>query len=85
MAALSMLFLLLAPFAAPGAAQQPLDSVIGNDESGAAIVITRVEPRVIGTLAKAAGVPMGLETAGIARPSAPSCPKWAASTGPPAT
>jgi len=54
---------LQAVLAGPAAAQTPLEKTIGPDELGAPILITRLEPAVIGKIAKAAGAPMGLELA----------------------
>ena len=54
---------------APAAVAQPaLDKRIGLNEFAAPVVITTIEPPLIGTVARAAGVPMGIEVAPGAPP-----------------
>jgi hypothetical protein len=63
----TVLFLSALLTASPAAAQSPLDKTIGPDEWGE-ITATAIEPALIGKLARAAGVPMGIEAApGAAR------------------
>ena len=49
--------------AAPAAVAQPAIKRIGLDEFGEPIVLMIIEPRLIGAMARAAGVPMGIEVA----------------------
>lgn len=44
-------------------AQPALDRQIGPDTSGHPIVVTHIQARLVGALARAAGVPMGIELA----------------------
>ena len=67
-----VVILLLTALAARAAAQQSLERVVGEDENGTPIVVTTVESQIIGKMARAAGVPMGIEmAAGPTRRSAP--------------
>ena len=63
--------------AGPAAAQLAPDRRVGPDEFGAPIVVTAIDPRLIGKFAKAAGVPMGIEVA----PGRPRRTKPATLTG----
>ena len=74
-AALSGLLTLTA--AGPAAAQLAPDRRVGPDEFGAPIVVTAIDPRLIGKFARAAGVPMGIEVA----PGRPRRTKPATLTG----
>jgi hypothetical protein len=49
--------------AGPAAAQPALDKRIGLNEFGAPIVVTAIEANLLGVVARAAGVPMGIEVA----------------------
>ena len=71
-----VVILLLTALAARAAAQQSLERVVGEDENGTPIVVTTVESQIIGKMARAAGVPMGIEMAAgpTRRCSCPRCP-----------
>ena len=55
--------LLAAVMAAPAAAQPALDRVLGNASSGLPLTISGQWPQLVGNIARAAGVPMGVESA----------------------
>jgi len=61
----------------PAAAQLAPDRRVGPDELGNPIVVTTIEPGLIGKFARAAGVPMGIEVA----PGRPRRTKPATLTG----
>ncbi len=65
---------LLTVTAVPAVVAQPgSDQRVGRDAYGNPIVVTAIEPRLIGVFARAAGVPMGIEVApGAPRKTAPT-------------